>query len=52
MPELYIKETVIEYYPAAVITEPRVFIKAKLIISIDAFYILIKNREDIKTENT
>jgi hypothetical protein len=51
MPELYIKEIIIEYYPAAIITELRVFIKTKLIISIDTSYILIKSKEYIKTRN-
>jgi hypothetical protein len=40
-----------KYYPAAVITEPKVSIKAKFIISIDVFYTFIKSREDIKTRD-
>jgi hypothetical protein len=49
--ELYVEKTVIEYYPAAVITEPRVSIRAKPITSIDTFYALTKSREDIETED-
>jgi hypothetical protein len=51
IPELRIKETVIEYYPAAVITEPRVSIKAKLITSIDTFYAPTESRENIETRD-
>jgi hypothetical protein len=51
IPELRIKKIVIEYYPAAAITEPKVFIKTKLIISIDTFYTPTENREDIETED-
>jgi hypothetical protein len=52
IPELYIKKIIIEYYPAAVITEPKVSIRIKLIIFINTFYILTESREDIKTGNT
>jgi hypothetical protein len=51
MPELYIKKIIIKYYPAAVITELRVSIKGKFIISIDIFYTLTESREDIETED-
>jgi hypothetical protein len=51
IPELRIKKTVTEYYPAAVITEPRVSIKIKFIISINIFYTPTKSREDIKTKD-
>jgi hypothetical protein len=37
--ELYIKTIIIKYYSTAVITELKVSIKAKLIISIDISYI-------------
>jgi hypothetical protein len=52
IPKPRIKKTVIKYYPAAVITELRVFIKAKLIIFINTFYIFIKSKEDIETKDT
>jgi hypothetical protein len=52
IPEPRIKKTVIEYYPATVIIEPKVFIKAKFIIFINTFYTSIKSREDIKTKDT
>jgi hypothetical protein len=51
IPELYIKKIIIEYYLTAVITELRVFIRAKSIISIDTSYIPTESREDIKTKN-
>jgi hypothetical protein len=51
IPEPRIKEIVIEYYPAAVITELRVSIRAKLITSIDISYAPTKSREDIETED-
>jgi hypothetical protein len=50
--ELYIEKIIIEYYPAVVITELRVFIKIKFIIFINTSYIPIKSREDIKTRDT
>jgi hypothetical protein len=50
-PELYIKKIIIKYYPAAVITESRVFIKAKLIIVINTFYIPTESRGDIEIKN-
>jgi hypothetical protein len=40
-----------EYYPAAVIIEPKVSIKIKLTISIDTSYTLTENKEDIETKN-
>jgi hypothetical protein len=49
--KLYIKKIIIKYYPAAIIIEPRVSIKAKSVISIDISYILIKSRKDIKTKD-
>jgi hypothetical protein len=52
MPKLYIKKTVIEYYPITVIIKLRVSTRAKYIISIDTSYILIKSKEDIKTKDT
>jgi hypothetical protein len=52
MPEPRIKKTVTEYYPAAVITEPRVSIRAKLITSINTSYTPTKSKENIKTRNT
>jgi hypothetical protein len=51
IPELYIKEIVIEYYPAAIITELKIPIKIKLIIIIIISYIPTKSKEDIKTED-
>jgi hypothetical protein len=51
IPELRIEKIVIKYYPAAAITEPRVSIKAKLIISIDTSYTPTESREDIETED-
>jgi hypothetical protein len=49
--KLYIKKIIIKYYPAAVITEPRVSIKTKFITFINTSYVLIKSREDIKIKN-
>jgi hypothetical protein len=49
--ESRIEKIIIKYYPAAVITELRVSIKAKLIIFIDISYTPIKSREDIKTKD-
>jgi hypothetical protein len=49
MPEPRIKKTVTEHYPAAIITEPRVSIKAKPVTSIDTSYTPTKSREDIET---
>jgi hypothetical protein len=46
MPELRIKEIIIKYYPAVIITEPKVSIKIKFIIFIDAFYIPTESRKD------
>jgi hypothetical protein len=46
--ELYIKEIIIEYYLTAVITEPRISIKVKLIIFIDTSYISIKSKKNIE----
>jgi hypothetical protein len=51
IPELYIKKIIIEYYPTAVITELRVFIRAKPITSINTSYTPTESREDIKTED-
>jgi hypothetical protein len=51
IPELYIEKIIIKYYPIIIITEPRIFIRIKLIIFIDTFYILIKNKKDIKIKN-
>jgi hypothetical protein len=52
IPELRVEKIIIEHCPAAVITELKVFIKTKLVISIDIFYIPTESREDIKTEDT
>jgi hypothetical protein len=51
MPELYIKKTIIEYYPTAIIIKLRVFIRVKPIISINTSYAPTESREDIKTKN-
>jgi uncharacterized membrane protein len=51
IPKPYIKKTVIEQYPTAVIIKSRVSIKAKFIIFINTSYILIKSRKDIETKN-
>jgi hypothetical protein len=51
MPELYIKKTVIEYYPAIIIIKSRISIRAKLITSIDTSYAPTESKEDIKTKN-
>jgi hypothetical protein len=51
MPELRIKKIIIKYYLTAVITEPKVSIRVKLIISINTSYTPIKSREDIKTKD-
>jgi hypothetical protein len=51
IPELYIKKTVIEYYPIIIIIELRVSIKVKPITSIDTFYAPTESREDIKIKN-
>jgi hypothetical protein len=51
IPELYIKKIIIKYYLAAVITELRVFIRVKLITSINTSYTPTESREDIKTED-
>jgi hypothetical protein len=51
MPELRIEKTVTEYYPTAVITEPKISTRIKFIISIDTSYTPTESREDIKTED-
>jgi hypothetical protein len=51
IPELYIEKIIIKYYPTAVITEPRVSIKAKLITFIDTSYTPTESKEDIETKD-
>jgi hypothetical protein len=51
MPELYIKKIITKHYLTAIMTELRVSIKVKLIISIDTFYAPTESREDIETKD-
>jgi hypothetical protein len=51
IPELYIKKIIIEHYLTIIIIKSRVFIKIKLIISINISYIPTESRKDIMIKN-